>query len=251
MRMLTLKEIQSLDNKGLVSGCRGVLKALYKRTTGGDGDKAWTLQSFQLGMAGGEIKVSVWNHDPLPEAWKGREICILAHEGDKGKSGVYAHDNEYQGRTTRQLRLTATGEVTLMGSSADQAKAPEPASKSAPARAAAPSNVTPPAASSAPASDDQETKAVKRRISGMMNLLMECFGAARFIDQEYSRRHNAVLPPAELGLNARTMFIEAKRQSLSLPPIKTPKKAEPAPVAKAAPTPAQNAADEPGDGVKY
>src|SRR5262249_48347108 len=51
--------------------------------------------------------------------WRGKQITLLSKDGERGLSGLYIEDNEYEGRISKQLKVTATAEIVPVGSAND------------------------------------------------------------------------------------------------------------------------------------
>lgn len=96
----------------------GKVKSVFEYQTGEKKDgEPWTVQTLILSDPNDpdeKITVKVWDKDEIPEKKiKGRIVHIYAKHGDKGFSGVYIKEDSYKGKTSTQLRLTATGTLSL------------------------------------------------------------------------------------------------------------------------------------------
>jgi len=121
-----------MADKEQISGVKGTIKSIFKSNSGTTAQgKDWAVQDFDLTDNQVTIKVKVWNHPPIPTTAKGSAVTLLSHSGEKGLSGLYAHDDEYNGKVTRQIKVTDTGEVVI-GAGSVPAAAPA-AAQSAPA----------------------------------------------------------------------------------------------------------------------
>ena len=122
MRIIPLSEIAAMADKEQISGVKGTIKSIFKSKSGTTAQgKDWAVQDFDLTDNQVTIKVKVWNHPPIPTTAKGSAVTLLSHSGEKGLSGLYAHDDEYNGKVTRQIKVTDTGEVVLGAGSAPAA----------------------------------------------------------------------------------------------------------------------------------
>lgn len=132
MRVVSIAEVKSLDPKEVIPCVRGRLVEVVKRQTGEKDGKHWSIQRFKIKDNTGEVWVKAWDNDTeIPLSAKGQGILIECNDGNKGKTGVYAHDNEYNGKVERQIRLTASAKIDIEnGNGAHEApqtqRAPEP-----------------------------------------------------------------------------------------------------------------------------
>lgn len=197
MRIIPISEISAMVHNEVIAGVKGKIKTIYKRQAGGQGEKAWTKQDMELQDATGTIKVTIWNKDEIPTASKGKEVTILAHQSTKGLSSVYAWDNEYQGRTTRGVKVTAAGEIAFIGT-LESAQPTSPTSQTNAAQAQSATtqsdSTTNSTAQKAPAKSTPKTeadvKAVEHFMMQQINLALIASRAAIY----YARRHNELYP---------------------------------------------------------
>lgn len=116
MRILTIKEVLLMGPGELVPGISAVLKAVLGRRAGGDGDKAWTLETIMLQDGKDELKCCIWNHEKLSASMKGKKIWIMSRESEKGLSGIKMEDNEWENDKglmvkTKQLSVSARAKI--------------------------------------------------------------------------------------------------------------------------------------------
>jgi hypothetical protein len=121
-RLTTLAVIRDhLPDKAPIQEVHATIKKVYQPKTGTVNrpgnkmhGKAWKIQTLVLMDAEGtemDCKVNDQKED-IPRSWEGRDIIIAAYNGDRGTSGVYAHDDDHDGK--RKLRLTATADISLV-----------------------------------------------------------------------------------------------------------------------------------------
>ena len=92
----------------------GRVKSTFRRHEGENDRGAYSFQSFVITDGKEEIKVTFKDRDYLDEKeWKGKTIVLEALDGDNGFTGVYAKDDEYQGKKSRIIWVTPTGQVTM------------------------------------------------------------------------------------------------------------------------------------------
>jgi hypothetical protein len=120
-----LASFDALTDKQTVGCILGTLTVLYPRKDGvrQSTGTPWSIQNGKLVADGVELPVVFMDRDEIPQSYKGREIMLTASNA-KGLSGLYAHDDDYQGTITRKLKVTASAEIALIGSSSPAAETP-------------------------------------------------------------------------------------------------------------------------------
>ncbi len=188
-----------LSNGALIAEFRGTLTKLYPPRNGGSGDRTWTKRSGEMKDVDGQsIPVDFWDRD-VPDSWKGRALIIQSTEGKKGTHGVTVFDDEYQGKTTRKLKITAAADVAFMegGSSGGDNTAPRSEKP-----AGAPSG-----ASGRPSGPIDLKGAILRRAT----VWNHCFDAAVATAHTINDRHGYAMVPAGISGLATTLYIETMR----------------------------------------
>src|SRR4051812_10448787 len=110
------------------------IKKVFARKTGkykqgARTGETWSLQNVELQAGEAEMTMVLKDRDEeLSKSWEGRQIRVEAWKGDKGWSGVYAFDDEYQGKITRKIKVTPTGNLSLLDGDGnpEQEREPEP-----------------------------------------------------------------------------------------------------------------------------
>jgi hypothetical protein len=115
MRLVPISEIlNDLEVDETVLAVRGTVKRVWDRNEGTGDNGDWSVQNVVISDGKKELKVAVWNHDPIPVKWKGKEVLIECSKSEKhGWVGVKTEDNEHKGKITRQLKVTKAGEINL------------------------------------------------------------------------------------------------------------------------------------------
>jgi hypothetical protein len=127
MRVVSIGEVKQLDHKETVPSIRGIIKAVFKPNTGSNDKGPWSIQNVVIKDGSGEIKVSLRNHEiEVPASAKNQPILIACKESDKGKTGVYAEDDEYRGKVERILKVTGSATVQIGNGSVQAQSTPEP-----------------------------------------------------------------------------------------------------------------------------
>ncbi len=88
---------------------RGTIK------TGKNIGGTWIIQNLVLTDGQTEIDVAVKDREEeIPQSWKGREIMLEAHKGDRGYTGLYAIDDDFGDKITRKIKCTPTCIISLV-----------------------------------------------------------------------------------------------------------------------------------------
>lgn len=128
MPVLTVSEVLQRQVGEQIPECRGTLKAIYKRSTGINARGPWSLQNAVLTDGKSDLKIKLSDKDEISEAWKGREVWLLATHGKQGFTGLRFEEDSYTDKKTGKpvksliLKVTPTGSITL-----NVAVAPKPA----------------------------------------------------------------------------------------------------------------------------
>jgi hypothetical protein len=145
MRLVSVKEALAYSKGEIIPRVRGRITKVANQTKGGEGEKAYTVQTISINDGTGEIPVKIWDRDAYPQSVKGQMVTISSKEGPKGMNGIKADD--YRGE--KSLKITGTGIIEIEGVDGSQASQPvqstpahTPAAQSAPAA----TQQTPPAA---------------------------------------------------------------------------------------------------------
>ena len=135
MKPTPLPDVAELPDSALVYRCIGILKNVYPRKSGESAKGPWALQNLELADSNGfTLPVVLKDHDSeVPKTWKGREVMLEAYQGEKAWSGCYAFDDDYNGKVTRKLKLTKTGQVSLVEGGERPAAAQQPHAQQKPA----------------------------------------------------------------------------------------------------------------------
>jgi len=121
MTSLPFSKLADKEDGDAISQVEGVLTKIWDAKKGKTGKGSdYCLQNGELKEEGTGLTTDITfasaNHEQ-PKSRKGCKLRITCHEGEKGKSGVYMKQEEYKGKTTRKLWVTATAEVVDINSS--------------------------------------------------------------------------------------------------------------------------------------
>jgi hypothetical protein len=100
----------------------GTLLQIYKPKTGENSNGPWSIQNVNIkGTDGTEVTLWMKDRPEIPSNQKGRFIILTAKQGEKGLSGLYVMDDEYNGKTTRKIKVTPTAELAYQDGQPQQA----------------------------------------------------------------------------------------------------------------------------------
>ena len=102
-----------MGDKEVVPAVLGTVKNVYDRKCGTGQKGEWSVQSFMLGMQGGDIRVSAWNRPDLSYL-TGQRVEICCHASNRGNTGVYVEVSDYKGQTRKGLRITGSAEIVTL-----------------------------------------------------------------------------------------------------------------------------------------
>lgn len=222
MSSLTIATVRTFPNKTPLPPIRLRVNAIHDRRTGTGQRGEWSMQRLTgEDFSGDTITVLLTDRDPFPFQ-KGDTIQLECHNGDKGPSGVYADDDTYKDVTTRQIKVTRTGEIFIAMS--DTAPAPAPQQAAAPAQPTQRREEHRPAPAPAPAAEkprdatDDTTAAVKaarREIVRITNLHALCVLAVDRMEAPLVEAATASpMRDSQRQAAVASIFIKAERQGL-------------------------------------
>lgn len=120
----TVSEVANREAGEVIAKMQGKIVKAYELKSGENEKGEWSIQDGYFKDSTGEIKIAFFNHEDVRPLLN-KEITLGAHKGAKGLSGVYAHDNNYQGKTTREVKITETGKIELVGEEKQEPKPKE------------------------------------------------------------------------------------------------------------------------------
>ncbi len=215
----------------IIAGVKGTVKKVLKQSTFGKGDKSGTLQPIIVrddADEATEIKAKLWNHNPLNSDDVGRKIVFIAHQGQKGMTGLRLKEDTYDNKTSIILDVGDRAEVTFN----DGAKAQRPQSESEPEPDDSDDDGLPfggkPARATAPAPAPARPKAANgdgftwKAVGAQMNRLGALYAAAFIQAQnkcavEIEKQTGVKIPEDQIREVATTLFIEFNRKGYPLP----------------------------------
>lgn len=121
MRVINVSDIKNLEDGESITSIQGVITKSFPPKSGGEGEKAWTVQNLSFKDSTGEMRMTAWNHEDLSNLLN-KQIVISSHKGDKGLSGIYVEDSSWadkksgEQKQARQIKLTATAQIHVASS---------------------------------------------------------------------------------------------------------------------------------------
>lgn len=205
MRVVTLQEVLQYTNGETVPSVRGRITEMFKQSKGTNSHGDWALQNITIQDGTGTIKVKVQDRPELPMSYKGREVVIYCHEGDKGLTGIKAKDDTYKNVTSRILSVTPTAHIDLVESAppapVQQQPAPAPQQQ-----------YQPPVQQTAPAPTNGT--GVKQRLNKLANLYLHCLDAGDYVRRTWEASHNCQMPDDQFQACVSSLFIQATRDMM-------------------------------------
>lgn len=212
-RIIPLAEIHQMEADEPIICTVGTLKKLFEPKTGTNSNGEWSIQHGTIEKDGASIDLFIKDRPAIAQAWRGREIIIEAHKGDKGWSGVYAYDDTYKGKTTRKIKITPTGQVALTG----DAPAAEPPPSKTPAqhtpaqpKPAAPPNIA--AAQPGSRAKIKEAVAAATQIANMQLLSLNT--VENYVAPRFKKKSGRELTVDEKHAWAMNMTIQLCRDNM-------------------------------------
>jgi hypothetical protein len=193
---------------------RAEVVKVYERKEGTSDRGAWSMQRVELRDFDGDTIVALLT-DRDPFLYQPGDLMILqAFVGDRGASGLYAHDDTFKDVTRRQIKVTKTG--VIYRDENDTAPAPAPTPAQAPAPVQAPQAQPAPAPASAPApADNAAMAAARREITRIANLHVLCVMAVERIEVPLIEQiTSGPMSESQRQAAVASIFIKAERQGL-------------------------------------
>lgn len=202
-----------------LTGVKGRLKAIFKLSQFGKGEKAGTIQNGFLKdlETDAEIKIKVWNREDLTDK-KGEEIVFLARNSTKGMSGLKIVEDEYDGKV--QLVIDVSEKAELMVNDGPPAVEDEPEEEGArPAARPAASQSTNRAASrptAAPAARPVSSKPTWTSVGGQLSRVGSLYAACIIevvnrVAPRVSEKTGMLLDPDTVHASATTIMLSLLR----------------------------------------
>ena len=107
-----LNQLGAMADKQTLACIAGTVTNVYKPKSGENSNGPWSIQNAVIkGSDGTEVTLWIKDREEIPSSAKGRFLILTAKQGEKGLSGLYVMDDEYNGKTTRKIKVTHTAEL--------------------------------------------------------------------------------------------------------------------------------------------
>lgn len=107
-----LNQLGAMADKQTLACIAGTVMNIYKPKSGENSNGPWSIQNAVIkGTDGTELTLWIKDREEIPSSAKGRFLILTAKQGDKGLSGLYIMDDEYNGKITRKIKVTPTAEL--------------------------------------------------------------------------------------------------------------------------------------------
>ncbi len=238
-KVSTIEEVREMDIDTIIHAYKGKVVDIWKGKRGvGDEGAAWSFQNCEVQDATkNKIRVTFKDRDEVPVNVKGKEIQILAHQGKKGWSGIYASDDEYKGKVNRIVWVTKSAEVIIGGKTMGESESAEPdepqersaapkAKKTAPTRQNAPeshpeagkgtpeSDYEPVKQTSAASATDPAVKDLRQHLAKSSNCMLQCIKAAAYVAGTSADKLGITLSPDQFQAITSSFWISSDRAGL-------------------------------------
>lgn len=225
-------DLMALPNEAIIYKITGRLVTLYEPKTGTNAKGDYSIQRGEIEIDGEKVAIFLKDREPVHKSWKNRDIIIEAHNGAKGWSGCYVNEDNYNGKNRREIKVTPTGIISLLGGAPAEPTEPPAQRQQAPTQPPAKTNQDPaPAAAAQPPPENGSRGAMEQVIelsNRVANLQILCCGRVEsYVATMIQARTGRVLSDAERGSLCMNMLIElmrsgavAKMPSTQFPPPK-------------------------------
>jgi len=204
MRTLTVADVVKMSAGEIVPALKCRLKAAYPRESGTSANGDWTRQNITVDDGHGhEIKAQVWNKEAIHKDYGGSWMTLLCSQSEKhGLTGLKLAENNYQGKTSIILKVTASALIEFGDEHAPEKELAPPTQQPAPA--------TRPTGQ-APASPADRIKSAKTFLGKRANGMRLCLDAADYIADEYAHKHSEPLAADQYQAITSSLFIAGDR----------------------------------------
>lgn len=127
-----ISQLGSMVDKQPIGCVQGVITQIWKAkkgTTASTGNP-WSIQNVVLRCHDGEVKLWVKDREEISMGWKNRTIRVECNQGEKGLTGLYVYDDDFNNKVERKLKVTPSANVFLIDETAGQRPAQQPQQQS-------------------------------------------------------------------------------------------------------------------------
>ncbi len=225
-----LSQLGAMADKQNLACIAGTLTKIYKPKTGENSNGQWSIQNAVIkGTDGTEVTLWMKDRPEIPTNQQGRFMILTAKQGDKGLSGLYVMDDDYNGKITRKIKVTPTAELAYQdGQPAPQQQRPQQGMQAAQQAAAESWGPEPqqPETSQAPPQQSRQTpkpqsgehdliKEAKRTIIQITNLHLLVAKAVDAVEApRYKEATGMDMTEGQRQAAIASVFIESTKQGL-------------------------------------
>lgn len=227
MNIHTVADILRFPNETPLEGIEGTITAVYPRKAGTtQQNKPWSFQDATFADATGAIiKLKFVGCEDFSSSWKSRRVRITSVKSDRGRTGLYALDDEYNGNVTRKIKVTPSHTIVDLAESrpvqglseavdqrlASSQQAPQYSPPPQEQRREAPQHTQPagPSHHAAPPATGIDAGPLIARIAGLQ---AKCYDAAVWNAHGIMERHGIALMPGAVGIMGDKIFMEVIRR---------------------------------------
>jgi hypothetical protein len=116
---ITIQDLNKFPPNTPVGNFIGTVAAVFNQRTGTNGKGDWALQTIKLRQGEDEIAVLLKDRPPFPFQ-KGQDVRIDYYAGDRGPTGAVTYDDDFNGTISRQIKVTPTGQISLLSGGAPE-----------------------------------------------------------------------------------------------------------------------------------
>lgn len=202
-----LSQLDACADKQVLPCIAGTASRIFqRRESKPDAQKEWSVQDIELTQNGTTVKVKIWDHPEIARSNEGKPVTITASDG-KGLTGIFVLDDDYDGKITRMIRLTASAEISF---ETEQSSAP-PRHDPPPAETRQEAPQTKTAAAPTPIVE------AKRELMKLANLhLLSTMVVEKVLAPEYKKITGREMPEDRRGASISSLIIAGEKRGLHL-----------------------------------
>lgn len=222
MVVTKISDALQMPEDQLVMAISGVIKDVFKQSSGGAGEKAWTVQHVILQGGGAQIKLSVWNRETLSRDIVGKTVYIESTKGTKGWNGMKIKVGEYNGKKETTIGVNPTANISFPDSSGSPPTTtedpPEEARQESKSgyRASDPPRSKPEAEPKRNPDGDARARLLHARkwAGRYANAIIICSKAAHHVAEEHANIFGEEMTPEHIQAATTSMFIQMMRDNI-------------------------------------
>lgn len=129
MLVSTVSQLLDMSADTVPEAFKARVKSVYPIKTGNRDGKDWSLQKIILTDGGKTIECMIDGRQPFQRALEGQSIYCVAGRGERGLKGLKRKDNVWKDKTTPQIWIYDSAELTIEGNGSSGNPPPQPASQ--------------------------------------------------------------------------------------------------------------------------